>query len=198
MIHQVKPLAYPNDSLEGISSKTLEVHHGKLYTGYVNKRNEIEEKLAAANKSKANATYSEYRELKLEEVFAADAQVLHELYFNGMAPEGKGKPNPQLLAKIEEDFGSMDSFMEDLKATGVSARGWAITAYDTQDQKLHNFLMDFHSHGAIWGAYPILVLDVYEHAYFIDYEGDKKSYIENWSKLINWEEANKLFTAINP
>lgn len=196
MTHQIKPLPYPLDSLDGISSRTLEIHHGKLYTGYVNKRNEIEQMLKTTDRSKANASAAQVRELKLEEVFVADAQILHELYFAGMIPGGKGEPSANLLVKIEKDFGSFDSFMEDLKATGMSARGWAVTALDLEDGKLHNFLMDFHSHGAVWRAYPILVLDVYEHAYFIDYGSDRKSYIEAWSKLINWNEANTLFSQI--
>lgn len=194
MAFPVKPLPYLPDALEVISSKTLEIHHGKLYAGYVNFRNEIEEKLKAVDKEKINANYSEFRELKLEEGFVADAQILHELYFQTMGPkERQDQPSGELLKQLEQDFGSFEAFMADIKACGMAARGWAVAAFDPSDGKVRNFLLDFHSHGGIWTTTPILVLDVYEHAYFLDYGSDKKSYIEAWSKIINWDEVEKLF-----
>lgn len=194
---QVKDLPYPKNAIEGLSEKALEIHHDKLYAGYVNKRNEIEESLKTADKSKAHHNYSEYRALKLEETFNADGQILHELYFQTMGPaKEENKPAGDLLAQIEKDFGSFENFLEDLKACGLAARGWAVTAYDPTDGCLHNFLADFHSHGGVWGTTPILTLDVYEHAFFMDYGSDKKSYIEAWTKVINWSEVAKNFTKV--
>lgn len=199
MAYNVKDLPYDKSALKGVvSEKALETHYDKLYAGYVAKRNEIEESLKTADKSKANHNYSEFRALKLEEVFNADGQILHELYFDCMrAPSEDNKPSGELLAKIEENFESFEVFCEDLKATGLSARGWAVTAYDPTDGKLHNFLADFHSHGGVWNSVAILALDSYEHAFFMDYGSDKKSYIEAWFKVINWDKVSEKFSKIS-
>lgn len=199
MSYKIKDLPYNKNSLEPVlSEKEIETHHDKLYAGYVAKRNEIEEALKTADKSKANHNYSEFRALKLEEVFNADGQILHELYFDCMrAPTEDNKPAGILLKKIEEDFGSFEQFCEDLKATALSSRGWAVTAYDPSDGRLHNFLGDFHSHGGIWNSSAILAFDTYEHAYFMDYGSDKKSYVEAWFKLINWDKVLENFSKIN-
>lgn len=192
---QVKDLPYANNSISGISEKEMEIHHDKLYAGYVNKRNEIEEALKTADTSKAHHNYSEFRALKLEETFNADGQILHEIYFQTMGGASTA-PNGDLKNAIESSFGSLENYLEDLKAVGLAARGWAVSAYDPSDGKIHNFLADFHSHGGVWGATPILTLDVYEHAFFMDYGSDKKSYIEAWAKVINWDEVNKLFSKV--
>ena len=102
--HVVKPLPYANDALKGIGSKTIEIHHDKLYAGYVNKRNEIEEALAKVDRSKANQIYSDMRGMKHEETFAANGQILHEIYFAVMG--GDGQPKGEVVDKLKEDFGT--------------------------------------------------------------------------------------------
>ena len=136
--------------LRGISEKTIETHHDKLYAGYVNKRNEIESLLPGVDRSAANQAYSAYRALKLEETFSADGAILHELYFDILGGPG-GAPTGSLADKINADFGSFEAFVEDLTACGMAARGWAVTAYDPSDGKLHNFLCDVHNQGGVWG-----------------------------------------------
>lgn len=193
MAYEAKPLPF-NKQLIGISEKAIQIHHDKLYTGYVNKRNEIEEKLATVDRSTANATYSDYGELKREESFAANGVVLHEYYFSVLG--GEGQASGELIKAIEENFGSYDKWLEDFKAAGMVARGWVVLAYDFNTGKLHNYLCDAHNHGGIWGAMPIVVLDMYEHAYFIDYGSDRKTYIEDYMKNLNWDKANELFANI--
>src|SRR5256886_3117619 len=105
--HPVKALPYANDALKGIGAKTIEIHHDKLYAGYVNKRNEIEEALTGVDRSKANQIYSQMRGLKHEETFAANGQILHELYFGVMG--GDGQPAGEVFDKIKEDFGDRKS-----------------------------------------------------------------------------------------
>lgn len=188
-MHQPKPLPY--EELEGISKRALEIHFEKLYKGYVAKRNEIEERLETADRSKAQATWSEFRDLKLEETFAANGQILHEAYFAGLT--GNGEPSGAIIDKLKEDFGSFESWEEDFKAAGLAARGWVIMAYDPSDKKIHNFLSDAHSHGGVWGAVPLLILDVYEHAYFIDYGSDRKSYVAAYMKLVDWWKVDELY-----
>ena len=109
--HPVKALPYANDALKGIGAKTIEIHHDKLYAGYVNKRNEIEEELGKVDRSKANQIYSQMRGLKHEETFAANGQILHEIYFAIMG--GDGQAAGEVFDKIKEDFGSYAAWEED-------------------------------------------------------------------------------------
>lgn len=190
-----EPQKLPFGQLSGISEKTIQIHHDKLYAGYVNKRNEVIEKLTTVDRSTANQTYSEFRALKHEETFATNGQYLHEFYFNVLGGQG-GEATSDLRAAIEKDFGSYEAWVEDFKACGMAARGWVVLAYDHNDGKLHNYICDAHNQGGIWGATPVVVLDTYEHAYFIDHGSDRKAYIEEYFKNLNWESANNIFTSI--
>lgn len=189
--HIPRPLPYQPGAVAGISEKTMTIHHDKLYEGYVKKRNEIEEELERADRSGANATYSEFGELKRQETFAANAQVLHERYFDIVG--GKGAPEGEVVEKIKSDFGSLERWLEDFTACGLTARGWVVLAYDLSDGWLHNYVCDTHNQGGVWGALPILVLDVFEHAYFIDYGSDRKSYLEAFLKTIDWAKADENY-----
>ncbi|MBI3627180.1 MAG: superoxide dismutase [Candidatus Sungbacteria bacterium] len=183
----LKPLKYT--SLEGLSEKQLKEHHDVLYAGYVKKTNEIREALANVDLAKSNATFSDLRELKLEETFALNGVKLHEAYFDNMAA---GKVSGGLAKKwIEEDFGSFEKWAEDFKATGIGARGWVVLAFDLDEGKLRTFLCDAHNQGGVWNTIALLIMDVYEHAYFIDYATGRKNYIETFMKLIDWGEVNR-------
>ncbi|SHE63634.1 superoxide dismutase, Fe-Mn family [Caldanaerobius fijiensis DSM 17918] len=175
--------------LKGISEKTLKEHY-KLYEGYINKTNEIWDKLLTADRTKANATYSEYRELKLEESYSLDGVKLHELYFENLGGPG-GMPDGLISQMIAASFGSFEAWKEDFIACGISSRGWTVLCFDPIDLKLHNYLQDLHNHGIIARTAPLLVMDTYEHAYFIDYGTDKKGYIKAFMDNIKWSEVNK-------
>lgn len=191
-----KPLPF-SQPLEGISEKTLAIHHDKLYAGYVAKRNEISEKLEAlargADLASANQTYSELRALKNSEAFAVNGVYLHEGYFETLGKNGKAEGS--LVAALEKKFGSLDNFINYFSACGMAARGWVILAWDTQIRDLQIYSCDAHDQGGVWGCLPIIVLDVYEHAYFIDYGSDRKRYIEDYWKNLNWRSADKKFSA---
>lgn len=193
MPYQVRPLPFTRE-LTGISKKTLDIHHGKLYTGYVNKSNEIEDKIKKADKASANASYSEIGELKRQQSFALNGVYLHEAYFNVLG--GDGKPTGPLVERIKKEFGSYEEWEADFKSAGLAARGWVVLAFDINDGRLHNYSCDVHNQGGIWGAVPIVVLDVYEHAYFIDFGSDRKSYIEAFMKNLDWGAANKAFNNV--
>jgi len=184
----------PFTELKGISQKTIENHHGKLYQGYVKKWQEIQDRLKTADKSLANVTFSDFRELKLEESFAANAIILHEAYFDVLG--GEGRTDGEIVEAIKKDFNSFEEWLEDFKALGFCARGWVVLGYDFNDGKLRNFLIDAHNLYGIWGASPVLVMDMYEHAYFIDFGSDKKSYIETFFQNLNWKAVNKKFQKI--
>lgn len=182
--------------LNGITLKMLEEHF-KLYSGYIKKANEIQEKIALADKAEANAAYSYIGELKRQETFSVNGIKLHEAYFAGLASDSSDggvvskEPGSELSKMIETDFGKMENWREDIVATGISARGWAVLAFDFRDNKLHNYGADAHNAGSVWGALPLVALDVYEHAYFLDYGVNRKDYIASFFKNLDWDFANK-------
>ena len=186
--YKVRPLKFSKE-LSGISKRQIDEHHDVLYAGYVKKLNEIHTKIETADVTEANATFSQIRELKLEETFARNAVELHEEYFDNLG--GDGVPKGVVLDLIKEDFGSFEKWQQQFVALGISARGWVILAFDKQDLKLHNYLSDFHSHGGVWNCSPILVLDVYEHAYFLDYGTARRKYLDAFMKNVDWDEVNK-------
>lgn len=189
---EIKNLSFKE--LKGISQKTIEIHWGKLYQGYVKKWQEIQDKLKMVDLASANATFSELRALKVEETFAANAVILHEAYFDILG--GEGNPEGEIIKAIERDFGSFEKWHEEFKALGLCSRGWVISAYDFNEGRLRNYIADSHNLYGIWGTAPILVLDMYEHAYFIDFGSDKKSYIESFFKNLNWQAINKKYLKI--
>lgn len=182
-----KPLK--TERLQDISQKQINEHY-ELYKRYVNTTNRIREDLQDVSRQNANPNYSPYRELKVEETFNWDAVKLHELYFWNLGGLG-GPATGRIRALIDRDFSSYDDWQKDFLAAGKSARGWVVLAYDCDDTTLHNFLQDTHNLGPIWRAIPLLVLDVYEHAYFIDYGIDRAAYLDAFFKNIDWMEVNR-------
>lgn len=193
-----EPLPFGAGSLSGnISEKTLTIHHDKLYAGYVNKTKEIEEALVHADTAPANQVYSAYRGLKANEAFARNGVLLHESYFATMGGDGIPNTTLPLYQQIEKDFGSFEQFKAHFIATGMAVRGWAVLAWDFNDQKLHIYGCDSHEHGGIWGTIPLVTLDVYEHAYFIDFGSDRKGYIDAFLQNIHWNRCNTLFEKVS-
>lgn len=185
-------------ALDGISKKTMEEHY-KLYQGYVNKANEILEKLAALDKdpAKANPTYSDIRELKVEYTRAVGGVKNHENYFALLGGTG-GRPSGKLAALIERDFGSFEAWQQDLKATGIAARGWAWLAYDWDSGRLFNYIGDEQNTFPIWNASVLLALDVFEHAYFIDFGTAKAAYIDTFFRNLDWTVPERIARDVLP
>jgi Fe-Mn family superoxide dismutase len=178
--------------LDGISEKTMQDHY-KLYEGYVKKANEIEEKLKTVDRAAANQIYSELRELKVEYSFAVGGVKNHEIYFGHLGGSG-GEPTGALAEMIKKDFGSFDAFRDDMRQTGIAARGWVWLAFDWQTGKLFNYLGDAQNSYPIWHATPLIALDTYEHAYWADYGTARAGYIDAFFKNLNWAPAEKAVT----
>jgi Fe-Mn family superoxide dismutase len=174
--------------LDGISRASIEAHH-RLYQGYVSKRNEILGKLESADRSTANQVYSDLRALKVDLTFAIGGIKNHEVYFEHLGGAG-GDPSGRFADLVERDFGSAGAWRDDLAATGMAARGWAWTAYDWDEQRLFNFLGDAQNTFPVWNATPLVALDVYEHAYFLDYQTDRASYVEAFLANLDWDVVN--------
>ncbi|MDX6471914.1 MAG: superoxide dismutase, Fe-Mn family [Gaiellaceae bacterium] len=182
---ELRPEVY---ELDGISRASVEAHY-KLYQGYVNKRNEILGKLAGVDLGAANQVYSELRALKVDLTFAIGGIKNHELYFAHLGGAG-GDPTGAFAALVKRDFGSVEAWRTDLKATGMAGRGWAWTAYDWDEGHLFNYIGDAQNTFPVWNATPLVALDVYEHAYFLDYQTDRASYIDAFFDNLDWDVVN--------
>jgi Fe-Mn family superoxide dismutase len=174
--------------LDGISRPSVEAHY-RLYQGYVAKRNEILGKLAAVDREAANQVYSDLRALKVDLTFAIGGIKNHELYFEHLGGSG-GNPSGAIGSLIDRDFGSADTWRADLTATGMAGRGWAWTAYDWDERRLFNYIGDAQNTFPVWNATPLVALDVYEHAYFLDYQTDRAAYIEAFLRNLDWAVVN--------
>ena len=189
-----KPLGY--SELPGLSAKQLAEHY-KLYEGYVKKYNELTAAAKKADPTTGNGTYSEIREINLEKVFALNAIKLHEAYFENLAAETK--PADGTIAElITAEWGSVDAWAADFAGLGLSARGWVVLGWDHDHSRLENYICDAHNQGGVWNASPLLVLDVYEHAYFVDYATARKDYLESFMKLVNWAVVNQRVATMVP
>jgi superoxide dismutase, Fe-Mn family len=182
---QLKPALL---ELDGISRESVEAHY-KLYEGYVNKRNEIMGKLDELDVSSANQVYSDVRALKVDLSFAIGGIKNHEIYFDHLGGGG-GEADGAIRELLFRDFGSLENWRADLKATGMAGRGWAWTAYDWDEGRLFNYIGDAQNTFPVWNATPLIALDVYEHAYFLDFQTDRASYIEAFFANLDWKVVN--------
>jgi len=183
--------------LKAISDQQIEYHFETHYKGYVNKINEIWEKQQTVDRSKANQNYSDYRALKVEESFNWMGVVLHELYFENIRGGQGTQRGTKLTQMMDEAFGSFDKWKEDFKACGTALRGWAVLVYDLSSKRLMNNGLDAHNTYGFLNAVPLLVLDVYEHAYYTDQGPKRGPYIDAFFENVNWGIVNnRLDTAL--
>ncbi len=197
--HRLRSLPFDYRRLEpAISEGVVHWHHDVHQRGYVDKRNEIEDRLAAVDPARAHANYSEWGELKRKESFNASGMILHDLYWECLGGAGGGPPAGAVRDAIERDFGSVDKWRADFVATAKCAFGWAVLAWDPSDDRVHDYLVDFHHHGAVWGCVPLLAIDVWEHAYYKDRGPDRAAYIEGFLSMLEWphvEDRWRTFVA---
>lgn len=188
----IKPETFDFKSVKGITTKQLDEHY-KLYLGYVNTLNKIwNTTYIAANYEDSNSTYSAMRSLKRGETYALDGVKLHNLYFENMTG-GSNTPQDPIFDVIKNQFSSYNTFISYFTNVGLSIRGWVVLSIDSLDNKLHIIGSDSHDNGAVWLSCPILVMDVYEHAYFMDFGTDRKKYISTFIQNINWRVLNNRF-----
>ncbi len=178
--------------MDGFSANQLKQHF-QLYNGYVTKSNSIRQELKQASLEGANATFSPFRELLVEESYALNGVVYHELYFGNLGGEG-GEPAGELEAAIGGAFGSAGKFMDYLKAAGKAARGWVVVGYNLRIGEICAYALDLHNLWVPAAVVPLLVLDVYEHAYMIDYGIDRGAYLDAFVKNLDWKAVSRRFS----
>lgn len=180
---------------EGFSDQLLK-NHFTLYNGYVANTNKVMEELAGLEKQ-GQAGTPQYAEMKRRFGWEFDGMRLHELYFGNMVKGGSAlDEGSKLAAKIAKDFGSVENCAKVFKTVGgMRGIGWAILYFDPAGNQLVNTWINEHDAGHLAGAAPLLIMDVFEHAFMIDYGLKRPDYIEAFMKAINWAAVQKRFAA---
>lgn len=191
MPYQAKPLSFDPKSISGISEKVLVSHYENNYVGAVKRLNVIGTQLAELDFAKAPNFV--INGLKREELIAANSMILHEVYFDGLG--GAGKPTGALAEAIARDFGGMERWRAEFAAMGKAeggGSGWVILAYSPRDKRLVNQWAADHT-TTLAGGRPVLVLDMYEHAYHMDFGAAAARYVDVYMEAIRWDNAARLY-----
>ena len=174
----------------GITEATHKAHL-TLWQGYANKTNEIRKALAEMemDPSKGNQIYSQIRALKVNYAFALGGYKNHNVYFDTLGGAG-GPATGDAATLINEAYGSFDNWVKDWKTTGMGARGWVYLGYDRDEQRVFNFIGDAQDTFPQWNTRLALTMDVYEHAYFLDFQTARMKYIDAWLQCVDWDAVN--------
>lgn len=168
-------------------------NHIELYQNYIKEFNEISARLDSVNKSESDSNNSDFRDLKVSETYNMNAIYLHELYFANISDvHSKITTDSLAFMRLERDFGSFDAWQKDFMACCKASQcGWAITYLNTYTRKYMNCSIDLHSVNVPFGSYPVIVMDVWQHAYYKDYLKDVKTYTTAMMKQLNWRVIEK-------
>lgn len=191
MSYSPKPLSIDPTSINGISEKVLVSHYENNYVGAVKRLNAIGMQLAELDFAKAPNFV--VNGLKREELIASNSMILHEIYFDGLG--GGGTPKNPLIDGIIRDFGSLERWRAEFSAMGKAqggGSGWVVLAYSPRDKRLVNLWAADHT-TTLAGGRPVLVLDMYEHAYHMDYGAAAAKYVDAYMEAIRWDNAQKLY-----
>ena len=189
--YAIKTLPFDPGRIKGLSEKLLVSHYANNYSGAVKRLNAISSQLAGLDM--ATAPVFVVNGLKREELIAANSMILHELYFDGLG--GEGDPQGALAEQIAKDFGSVARWKAEFAAVGKAlggGSGWALLAWSPHDKHLAITWAGDHTM-TLAGGRPILALDMYEHAYHMDYGARAAAYVEAFMQAIRWDNAAALF-----
>jgi Fe-Mn family superoxide dismutase len=193
MAHELPKLPYAYDALEPyIDEQTMHLHHDTHHAGYVKGLNTAEEKLEEARKS---GDYDLIKHWEREAAFHGSGHILHTIFWESLSPDGGGEPQGDLAEAIKKDFGSLENCQAQMiEATGaVEGSGWGILAYQPIFDKLVILQAEKHQNLTQWGAIPILVIDVWEHAYYLKYQNKRADFVEALFNIINWKSVAERY-----
>jgi Fe-Mn family superoxide dismutase len=188
--HQPKPLPFDPAKLKGLSEKLMRSHWENNYGGSVRALNAVEQRLDAMMREKDLPAYV-YGDLKREELHRTGSVVLHEHYFANLG--GDNRPGGEVLDTIKQWFGSYEQWEAEFKRTANAlggGSGWAMLTYNLHTGEVHNYWAWDHMHNAPTGR-PLVVLDMYEHSYHMDYGAAAARYVDAFMQNVNWEEVNR-------
>jgi superoxide dismutase, Fe-Mn family len=186
--HEPKPLPFDPTKLRGLSEKLLRSHHENNYTGAVKRLNLIQQHLGQLAK---DAPPFQTGALKREELIASNSMVLHELYFANLG--GDGKAGGAVTSLLSAQYGSLATWEQEFRQTGLSLAGgpgWVVLAYDPHAKAAHTYWLWDHANSPAWSI-PLLVMDMYEHSYAMDYGANARGYIDAFFQNVNWDEVDR-------
>lgn len=184
-----KPLRY--QALPGfLSAEQIAPHQAAHYGGALRAFNDVEQRLAGYLSGETPIDAAALQRVKQLQSSRGNSVILHELYFAGLIPKNVG-PRDAIRRLIAQRFGSLDRWADDFVTSAKTAAGWAMLVVHPVNGKLYNVVSDEHAQGPLWLSAPLVVIDTYEHAFYIDYQNDKAKYIETFLSFIDWSVAEQ-------
>ncbi len=191
--HKLPPLSYPYNALEPvIATEIMRLHHSKHHQSYVDGLNKAEKEM---KKAREQGDFSLIKHWEREAAFHGSGHYLHTIFWDVMSPNGGGKPSGSLMKALNDSFGSFNQFKKHFSeaAKNVEAVGWAILVWSPRSQRLEILTAEKHQNLTQWDTIPLLVLDVWEHAYYLQYKNERAKYVNNWWNIVNWPEVETRF-----
>ncbi len=191
-IHKLPPLPYPENALEPvIDRETVNIHYTKHFQGYIQGLNDTLTKLEKASET---GELSAIRSLSGDLAFNGSGVVLHWVYFSTIGPN-PAEPSKATADMIARDFGSFESFWKQFAAASKSVQGsgWGVLAWEPFSKRLVILQAEKHENLTSWGVMPLMVCDVWEHAYYLKYQNRRPEYVDNFRKIIDWKKVEERF-----
>ncbi|MHB7979372.1 superoxide dismutase [Clostridium sporogenes] len=193
MTHTLPNLNYDYNALEPYyDEKTLKIHHDIHHKAYVDGLNKAEQKLQEARES-GNFTLIKHWEKEI--AFHGSGHILHTLFWENMTPNGNLNPEGSIIERIKQDFGDYEKFKKQFTeaAIAVEGSGWTILAWNSMFQELVILQAEKHQNLTQWGVVPLLILDLWEHAYYLKYQNRRAEFINAWWNIVNWDIVNTRY-----
>lgn len=193
MSYELPPLPYAYDALEPhIDEQTMHLHHDIHHKGYVDGLNKALDQLAAARQS---GDFGLVKHWEREAAFHGSGHFLHTVFWQNMGPGKGGEPQGALRQQIDRDFGSFEAFRKQFSAAAgaVEGSGWAMLVWEPNAAQLEVLTAEKHQNLTQWGVTPLLVLDVWEHAYYLKYQNKRAAYVEAFWSVVNWDDVAKRY-----
>jgi superoxide dismutase, Fe-Mn family len=190
-----KPKPLKHKSIPGfLSAEQIAPHHTAHYGGALRGYTGLDEKLQSSIKTGKAIDSNAYGAMQRAREGKGNSVILHELYFDGLVPKTQA-PKADVRAAITKRFGSVEKWAADFQASAKTASGWALLVQHPVNGQLYNVVSDAHANGVLWMARPLIVIDVYEHAFYVDYKNRKTDYIAKFMDHIDWAEVNQRYRA---
>ncbi|KEI98329.1 superoxide dismutase [Clostridium botulinum] len=193
MAHTLPNLNYDYNALEPhYDEQTLKIHHDIHHKAYVDGLNKAEQKLQEARES---GDFALIKHWEKEIAFHGSGHILHTLFWENMAPNGNLNPEGSAIERIKQDFGDYEKFKKQFTeaAIAVEGSGWTILAWNPMFQKLVILQAEKHQNLTQWGVVPLLILDLWEHAYYLKYQNRRAEFINAWWNIVNWDIVNNRY-----
>jgi Fe-Mn family superoxide dismutase len=191
---QLKPLKY--EEIPGLLTKgQVTPHYQAHYGGALKRFVAIEQQLDKLVKGQDPLGGDAYALMQKDKLNRMNSVLLHELYFDNLAPKPP-EPLKDIRTALAQRFGSFERWAEDFRACCMAANGWGILARDAVNGKLYNVASDLHEVGVLWLGQPLIVCDVYEHAFYVDYQNRKQEYVSKFVQFLDWQEINRRWVVL--